>query len=608
MKTRKIETQNIRNFSIIAHIDHGKSTLADRFLELTGVVSERDRKEQILDNMELEREKGITIKSQTVRLDYLAKDGKHYVLNLIDTPGHVDFSYEVSRALAACEGALLIVDATQGVQAQTFAHMVQAMEQNLTILPVINKIDLKTANLSQTQKEIEKELGLDPELIVCISAKEGIAIDLLLESIVRHIPAPYSSSTKGLDHVVPPKALIFDAYFDFFRGVVLRLRVFEGEFRVGDRIRLFQSDLEFKIEEMGIYRIQNIPQNSLGEGEVGYIIANIKDLSQVKIGDTITLAELPCKEPLAGYKEIIPMVFAGIYPLDAHDYEALKKAFGQLKLNDASLTYETETSIGLGFGFRCGFLGLLHMEIIQERIRREFQLDLIASFPSVPYVVTYKNGERKHIENPSLFPDSNWIESVEEPYVRVEIFSLKNSLGRLIQIIHEKRGIQKNLQYPDSKRVILNLEMPLSEIIYDFHDRIKSASQGYASYDYEMIGYRVSSLIRMDILIHHKRVEAFSQILHRDQAYVRGKAMVEKLKEVIPSHLFQVPLQAAIGNKILARETIRAIRKDVTAKCYGGDISRKRKLLEKQKEGKKRMKQLGEIQIPQEAFLSILKI
>ncbi len=595
----------IRNFSIIAHIDHGKSTLADRLLEVTGTTTKREMKQQILDSMDIERERGITIKSQAACLTYQAKDGNTYRFNLIDTPGHVDFAYEVSRALAACEAVLLVVDASQGVEAQTLANMYQALEHDLEIIPVINKIDLPTADIDRVKEQIDHDLGLDSEIAVPISAKEGIGIDLVLESIIKRCPPP-AESMEAFNH--PPKALIFDAYFDIHRGVVMSIRVFDGKLTVGDSIRFFQTDKQFKIEELGIYRIKKVPVKVLGAGEVGYIIANIKTLSDTKIGDTITNVDQPCAEAFPGYKGVVPMVFAGIYPVDSAEYTNLQSAIEKLKLNDASLVYEPESSAALGFGYRCGFLGLLHMEIVQERFRREFNLELITTSPSVEYKLHLSNGKEEIIDNPTRFPDRQYLESTEEPYILANLITPEIYLGAIIQLCHEKRGIQKNMHYLDKKRVQVDFELPLAEIVYDFHDKLKSASKGYASYDYHMIGYRPAELVRVDIIVNHNRVDAFSHIIHKDKATTKGRAIVEKLKEEIPRHMFQVPIQAAIGGSIIARENIRAMKKDVTAKCYGGDISRKRKLIEKQKEGKKRMKQVGNVDIPQEAFLSVLKV
>ncbi len=600
-----IDPKFIRNFSIIAHIDHGKSTLADRLLEVTHTTSVRERKDQILDSMDIERERGITIKSQAACLNYKAIDGNTYHLNLIDTPGHVDFAYEVSRALAACEAVLLVIDASQGVEAQTLANMYQAMEHNLEIIPVINKIDLPTADINRVKHQIESDLGLDAEIAVPISAKEGINIIEVLENIVKYCPPP---SKEGNSFTNPPQALIFDAYFDYFRGVIMSIRIFDGVLTVGDSIRFFHTKNEYRIEELGVYKIKKIPQKTLSIGEVGYIVANVKTLSDTKIGDTITTSSNPCPKPLPGYKEVKPMVFAGIYPIDSADYELLKDAIEKLKLNDSSLVYQPESSAALGFGYRCGFLGLLHMEIVTERFKREFDLELIVTSPSVEYKITFSNGKQEIIDNPTNFPDKQYIQTTEEPYVIANIISPEEYLGQVMQLCHDKRGIQKNVNYLDAKRIQVDFEIPLAEIVYDFHDKLKSVSRGYASYDYHIIGYRESDLVRVDILVNQKRVDAFSLIIHKDRAFNRGKAIVEKLKDVIPRHMFQVPLQAAIGGNVIARENIRAMRKDVTAKCYGGDITRKRKLIEKQKEGKKRMRQVGNVEIPQEAFLSVLKV
>ena len=552
--------------------------------------------------MELEREKGITIKSQTACFEYQSKSKKSYLFNLIDTPGHVDFSYEVSRALAACEAVLLVIDASQGVQAQTFANMYQALEHDLEIIPVINKIDLPTADIQKVKLQIEEDLGLDSQKSISISAKEGIGIHEVLEKIIEYCPYPKGN----IDY--PAKALIFDAYFDFYKGVVISVRIIDGVFQIKDTIYFMETKKTCKIEELGIYRLEKISQKSLSVGEVGYISGNIKNLSDIKIGDTITLLDRRCHESLPGYQDVQPVVFAGIYPVDSGDYEDLKKSIGKLKLNDGSLTYEAESSNALGFGYRCGFLGLLHMEIVQERFRREFNLDLITTSPSVKYKVDYTNGETKIIENPSYFPEKNEIKRMEELYVKVEIICPEKYLGGVLNICHDKRGIQKGMNYLDKNRIEIDFELPLGEVIYDFHDKIKSISGGYASYHYEILDYRSTELVRVDILVNGKKVDALSQVMHKARAVLKGRTIIEKLKEVIPRHLFQVPIQAAIGGKVIARENIRALKKDVTAKCYGGDISRKRKLLERQKEGKKKMKSIGNVEIPQEAFLSILKI
>ncbi len=597
-----INPKYIRNFSIIAHIDHGKSTLADRLLEITNTTDDRNKKNQILDTMDIERERGITIKSQAATLLYNANDNNTYHLNLIDTPGHVDFSYEVSRSLAACEGVLLVIDASQGVEAQTLANMYQALEHDLEIIPVINKIDLPSANVDAVKKQIKEDLGLNPDIAVPISAKMGQNIKAVLESIIKYCPAPNGS----IDN--PAKALIFDASFDYYRGVVVSLRLFDGVIKVKDSIKLFQSNREYKVDELGIFKPKYLPKSSLSVGEVGYLIANIRELSDTKIGDTITTTNNPCHKAYPGYKEVKPMVFAGIYPIENDDYENLKTAIEKLKLNDASLVFEPDSSLALGFGFRCGFLGLLHMEIIQERLEREFNLSIITTVPSVEYKVHFTNGDTKIIDNPTNFPEPQYITKTEEPFVLVNIIVPEKYVGNVIQLCHEKRAIQKNMQFLGDKRIEIDFDIPLAEIIYDFHDKLKSVSRGYASYDYHFIDYRESKLVKVDILVNKKQVDALSQIIFKEHAQTKGRGIIEKLKNVIPRHMFQVPLQASIGGNVIARENIRALRKDVTAKCYGGDISRKRKLIEKQKEGKKRMRQVGDVDIPQEAFMSILKI
>jgi GTP-binding protein LepA len=591
----------IRNFSIIAHIDHGKSTLADRLLQFTHSVDDRNFRDQILDSMDIERERGITIKAQVATMEYTTNDGNTYLLNLIDTPGHVDFAYEVSRALAACDGVLLVIDAAQGVEAQTVANMYQAMEHDLKIIPIINKIDLPSANIEDTTHQIEHDLGLDTEGICCISAKDGINIDQVLEAIVNQIPAP-----KG-DVNGKPQALIFDSFYDKYRGVVTSIRLFEGTLLKGDTIKMFRSDNTYEIDELGYYRLKPVPKKELSAGEVGYIIAGIKNLKDTKIGDTITDFENPCPKPLPGYKEVKPMVYAGLYPMENDDYEILSDALEKLQLNDASLIYQPESSIALGFGFRCGFLGLLHLEIIQERLSREFDLALITTAPSVEYEVRLTDGEDLFIDNPALYPEPQSIEYVKEPFARVSIIIPNDFVGNVMQIVMERRGIQINMFYLDERRVQIDYDMPLSEIIYEFHDRIKTVSKGYASYDYFILDYRKTDVVKLDILVNGEKIDALSQLVHEDKARMRGKFIVEKLKDSIPRHMFKIPLQAAIGGKIIARENISAFRKNVTAKCYGGDITRKRKLLEKQKEGKKKMRQFGNVDIPQEAFLSVLK-
>ena len=593
--------EKIRNFCIIAHIDHGKSTLADRLLEKTGVFEKREMVEQILDSMELERERGITIKSKAVRMDYCAKDGQHYTLNLIDTPGHVDFTYEVSRALAACEGALLVVDATQGVEAQTLANVYMALEHNLEIIPVINKIDLPSARPDEVRQEIEEVIGLDASQAPLISAKVGLGIDEVLESIVTMMPPPTG------DENAPLQALIFDSFYDNYRGAICFVRIVSGTIRPGMTIRMMNTGARFEVVEVGTRSPGYEPAEALRAGDVGYVAASIKDLHDTRVGDTITDDANPASQTLPGYRQVNPMVFCGIYPADGADYENLKDALEKLRLNDASLTYEPETSQALGFGFRCGFLGLLHMEIIQERLEREFDLDLITTAPSVIYKVYKTDGTEVDVDNPSNLPPVGTIAYMEEPYVKTSIHTPQPYVGALMEVCQGKRGIFKDMVY-EGQRVCLHYEMPLAEIIFDFFDQIKSRSRGYASYDYELSGYQQSDLVKMDILLNGDVCDALSMIVHRDRAYARGRSIAEKLKDVIPRQLFEIPIQAAIGGKVIARETVRAMRKDVLAKCYGGDISRKRKLLEKQKEGKKRMRQLGSVQVPSEAFMAVLKM
>ena len=591
----------IRNFCIIAHIDHGKSTLADRLLEKTGVFEKREMVEQILDSMELERERGITIKSKAVHMDYCARDGQHYTLNLIDTPGHVDFTYEVSRALAACEGALLVVDATQGVEAQTLANVYMALEHNLEIIPVINKIDLPSARPDEVRQEIEEVIGLDASQAPLISAKVGLGIDDVLESIVTMMPPPSG------DENAPLQALIFDSFYDNYRGAICFVRIVSGTIRPGMTIRMMNTGARFDVVEVGTRSPGYEPADALRAGDVGYVAASIKDLHDTRVGDTITDDANPASETLPGYRQVNPMVFCGIYPADGADYENLKDALEKLQLNDASLTYEPETSQALGFGFRCGFLGLLHMEIIQERLEREFDLDLITTAPSVIYKVYKTDGTEVDVDNPSNLPPVGTISYMEEPYVRTSIHTPQSYVGALMEVCQGKRGIFKDMVY-EGQRVCLHYEMPLAEIIFDFFDQVKSRSRGYASYDYELSGYQQSDLVKMDILLNGDICDALSMIVHRDRAYARGRSIAEKLKDVIPRQLFEIPIQAAIGGKVIARETVKAMRKDVLAKCYGGDISRKRKLLEKQKEGKKRMRQLGSVQVPSEAFMAVLKM
>jgi len=592
--------RNIRNFSIIAHIDHGKSTLADRLLEYTGALSSREMMDQVLDSMDLERERGITIKAHAVRLNYLAEDGKDYILNLIDTPGHVDFSYEVSRSLASCEGALLIVDATQGVEAQTVANTYLAMEHNLEIIPVINKIDLPAAEPERVREQIEDIVGIESTGAILASAKEGLGTKEILEAIVKKVPAPSGNERS------PLKALLFDSWFDNYQGVIVLVRLFDGEVKGGMKIRLMSSGKDFEVSQVGIFTPKMQAADKLCAGEVGYIIAGIKSVSETKIGDTITDAARPAVEPCPGYKEIKPLVFSGLYPTETHQYEGLKEALEKLRLNDSSFSYEPETSTALGFGFRCGFLGLLHMEIIKERLEREFGLSLITTAPTVIYRVVDTKGKSIFIDNPTALPGS--FLAIEEPFVNITIFVPQSYIGAVLDLCQEKRGTQKEFTYIGKDRLMVIYETPLNEILWDFYDRLKSISKGYASMDYEFAGYRESDLIRLDILLNGEPVDALSLIVHRDKAYYKGRQIAEKLREVIPRQLYEVVIQAAIGSKIIARESVKALRKDVLAKCYGGDITRKRKLLEKQKEGKRRMKQVGRIEVPQEAFLSVLKV
>ena len=593
--------KNIRNFSIIAHIDHGKSTLADRILEYTGSVSDRDMQEQFLDNMDLERERGITIKLQTSRLIYKAKNGEEYILNLIDTPGHVDFTYEVSRSLAACEGAVLIVDATQGVEAQTLANVYLAMNENLEIRPVLNKIDLASADPDSAKAEIEDILGIDAENAPLISAKEGIGIEDVLEDIVTNIPAPTGDPNGKL------KALIFDSYYDNYRGVVIYTRVFDGEIKKGDTIRLINSKKNYEVTEVGVYSPGPIQTDILKTGEVGYICAAIKQVADARVGDTITLADNPTDTPLPGYKKAQPMVFCGIYPADGEKYESVKDAIEKLQVNDAAFLFEPETSTALGFGFRCGFLGLLHMEIIVERLSREFNLSIITTSPSVIYKIVMQDGEVRMIQNPSNLPDPLSIDHIEEPIVKADIMIPKDYVGAIMELCQERRGKMLHMEYITEMRVLLHYEMPLNEVIYDFFDALKSKTRGYGSLDYEFVRYDTSKIVKLDIMLNKEQVDAFSMMVHESKAYYRGRFVCEKLKDIIPRHQFEIPVQASIGQKVIARETVRAYRKDVIAKCYGGDISRKKKLLEKQKEGKKRMRQFGSVEVPQEAFTAVLK-
>jgi len=594
--------KKIRNFSIIAHIDHGKSTLADRILEYTGALTSREMQQQVLDQMDLERERGITIKLTAVRLTYKADDGEEYILNLIDTPGHVDFTYEVSRSLAACEGALLVVDAAQGIEAQTLANVYLALDNNLEILPVINKIDLPSAEPERVKQEIEDVIGLDASEAVLASAKAGIGIKEILEQVVAKVPPPSGDPDK------PLKALIFDSHYDAYKGVVVYVRIVDGSVRPGSQIKMFSNDKTFEVIEVGVFKPRMTTVDELNVGDVGFIVAGIKNVKDTRVGDTITDAKNPTPEPLPGYRRINPMVFCGMYPIDSSDYEDLREALEKLALNDASLRFEPETSSALGFGFRCGFLGLLHMEIIQERIEREFNVPILTTAPSVVYRVTMTNGEVREIENPSLYPEQGKIEYVEEPYVKSSIIVPNDYVGAIMELCQGKRGEFLNMEYLDTNRVTLTYEIPLSEIVYDFFDQLKSSTRGYASFDYELAGYKRSNLVKMDILLNGEQVDALSFIVHRDRAYHRGKAICEKLKDLIPRQMFEVPIQAAIGQKIISRETVKAMRKNVLAKCYGGDITRKRKLLEKQKEGKKRMKQVGSVEVPQEAFMAVLRL
>ncbi len=591
----------IRNFSIIAHIDHGKSTLADRLLEYTGAVPPNKMREQFLDRMDIERERGITIKAQTVRLIYKADDGDEYILNIIDTPGHVDFTYEVSRSLAACEGALLVVDATQGVEAQTIANVYLALEHDLEIIPVINKIDLPSADPEKVKREIEEVIGIDASCAILASAKLGIGTKEILEAIVKKIPPPQGDPEK------PLKALIFDSWYDPYKGVVTTIRVIDGRLKKGMKILLMSTGKVFEVEEVGVFAPDPVEVEELSAGEVGYITAGIKNVRDTRVGDTITDANNPTKDPFPGFKQVKPMVFAGLYPVDPEDYPALREALDKLKLNDASLSYEPESSAALGYGFRCGFLGTLHMEIVRERLEREFGLKLIITAPTVVYKVVKKSGEELFIENPSDLPDMSEIDHIEEPYVLATVITPSEFVGGIMNLFLERRGVQKRMEYIEGGRVIMEYEVPLAEILVDFYDSLKSISRGYASMDYEIIGYRESDLVKLDILINGKPVDALSVIVHKEKAYYKGRELAKKLKEIIPRQLFEVAIQAAIGRKIIARETVKPLRKDVLAKCYGGDVTRKRKLLEKQKEGKKRMKMIGKVEIPQEAFLAVLK-
>ncbi len=591
-----------RNFCIIAHIDHGKSTLADRFIEKAKInVSRGPVQEQILDNMDIERERGITIKSQAVTIPYTAKDGKTYELNLVDTPGHVDFSYEVSRAISSCEGALLLVDASQGVEAQTLANLYMAMEHDLTIIPVINKIDLASADIDACMHQIDHDLGLDSSLAILVSAKTGVGVDALFEAIVQQIEPPEGKDSS------PLQALIFDSHYDAYRGVIVHCRVFAGVLRVGDEVTFMHTNSSYKVEDVGIFQLGLVKTGELHAGDVGYVIAGVKTISDIRVGDTITSFEHPAKMPLPGFKDVKPVVFSSIYPVDTNDYEELVSSIERLKLNDASLIYEKDSSVALGFGFRCGFLGMLHLEVVQERIEREFGLSIVFTSPSVKYIVHMKNGEILHIDNPLEYPDPMRIEYAEEPYIQANVITPTQFVGPIITLCMEKRGVQTGMNYLDEKRVELIYEMPLAEVLFEFYDRLKSISRGYASFDYQVIGYKRTDLVRMDILVNGEPVDALSQLVFRGNSQQRGRQVCERLQKEIPRQQFKIAIQAAIGGSIVSRETINAFRKDVTAKCYGGDISRKRKLLEKQKEGKKRMKMVGNVEIPQSAFLAVLK-
>jgi GTP-binding protein LepA len=592
---------NIRNFSIVAHIDHGKSTLADRLIQATGTVADRDMQEQLLDSMDIERERGITIKAQTVRLEYKAQDGKTYILNLMDTPGHVDFAYEVSRSLKACEGSLLVVDASQGVEAQTLANVYQALDADHEIVPVLNKIDLPAAEPERVKEQIEDVIGLDASEAVPISAKTGLGIDLVLEAIVKRLPPP-----KG-DRTAPLKAMLVDSWYDSYLGVIVLVRVMDGVMKKGQLIKMMGTGAEYEIDKIGVFRPKMVDLAELGPGEVGFITASIKEVADTRVGDTITEVKRPTAEMLPGFKPAQPVVFCGLFPVDAADFEDLRSAMGKLRLNDASFSYEMESSAALGFGFRCGFLGLLHLEIIQERLSREFDLDLISTAPSVVYKLNLRNGETIELHNPADMPDVMQIESIEEPWIRATILTPDDYLGAVLKLCQDRRGVQIDLNYV-GKRAMVVYDLPLNEVVFDFYDRLKSISRGYASFDYQITDYREGDLVKMSILVNAEPVDALAMLVHRTRAEARGRAMCEKLKDLIPQHLFQIPIQAAIGGKIIARETIRALRKDVTAKCYGGDVSRKRKLLDKQKEGKKRMRQFGRVEIPQEAFIAALKM
>ena len=597
----RVKQENIRNFSIIAHIDHGKSTLADRLIEKTGVVTEREMSSRVLDSMDLEKERGITIKLKNIQLDYLAEDGDRYILNLIDTPGHVDFNYEVSRSLAACEGALLIVDATQGIEAQTLANVYLAMEQDLEIIPIINKIDLPSARPEEVKKEIEDVIGIDASDAPMISARDGINIDQVLEAIVKKVPAPNGDMKK------PLKALIFDSYYDTYKGVVSYVKIAEGSIKPGEIIKMMATGKTYEVIEVGITKANQVKTDKLEAGDVGYIVASIKNVKDAKVGDTITTKEKPTEEALPGYKDVVPMVYCGVYPSEGEDFNSVREALEKLQVNDASLIFEPESSIALGFGFRCGFLGLLHMEIIQERLEREFDLSIITTAPSVIYEIKKTDGELVEIQNPTNMPEVSEIEYMREPIVSASIMSPTDYVGAIMELCQNRRGNFVNMEYLEETRVNIHYDLPLNEVIYDFFDALKSRTRGFASLDYDLKGYEESKLVKLDILINEEPVDAFSMIVHEDKAYERGRSIVSRLKDEIPQHQFAVPIQAAVGSRIIARETIRALRKDVLAKCYGGDISRKKKLLEKQKEGKKRMRQVGSVEVPQEAFLAVLK-
>ncbi|MEA4835461.1 MAG: translation elongation factor 4 [Anaeromusa sp.] len=597
-----MDTKNIRNFSIIAHIDHGKSTLADRLLEYTGALSAREMEEQVLDQMELERERGITIKSQAVRIAYTAEDGQTYMLHLIDTPGHVDFTYEVSRSLAACEGALLVIDAAQGIEAQTLANVYLALENNLEIIPVINKIDLPSADPERVKQEIEDVIGIDASEAILVSAKTGIGIPEVLEAVVKRVPAPAGKVEE------PLQALIFDSHFDAYKGVIAYVRVINGRMAPGMKLRMMATDKVFEATEVGVFRPVPTNVSELTAGQVGYVAGSIKNVKDVRVGDTVTDAARPTTQALEGYRKITPMVYCGLYPVESSEYDSLRDALEKLQLNDAALVFEPETSVALGFGFRCGFLGLLHMDVVQERLEREYGIVLITTAPSVIYHVYKTDGEKLEIDNPSKLPTPQEIEHIEEPYVKATVIVPNEFVGAVMELSQEKRGEFKDMKYLDTTRVLLTYHLPLSEIIYDYFDRLKSSTRGYASLDYELSGYQESALVKLDILLNGDPVDALSVIVHQEKATHRGRILVEKLRGIIPRQMFEIPVQAAIGNKVIARETVRAMRKDVLAKCYGGDISRKRKLLEKQKEGKKRMKQVGSVEVPQEAFMAILKI